>query len=67
MGAWVRGFFPADLTRIELEVYASNSAAIALYRRFGFSEEGLKRRARFLDGQYQDILLMALLREPGRT
>jgi ribosomal protein S18 acetylase RimI-like enzyme len=51
------------LTRIELEVYASNTNAIALYRRLGFVEEGLKRRARFLDGKYQDLLIMALLCE----
>ena len=53
------------LTRIELEVYASNTAAIALYRNLGFVEEGLKRRARFLDGQFQDLLFMALLCEAG--
>ena len=54
--------FASGLTRIELEVYADNPAAIALYRRFGFIEEGRKRRARCLDGSYQDILMMALLR-----
>ncbi len=53
------------LTRIELEVYASNTIAIALYRRLGFVEEGLKRRARFLDGKYQDLLIMALLCDPA--
>ena len=51
------------LTRIELEVYADNTTAIALYRRLGFVEEGLKPRARLLDGNYQDLLLMALLCE----
>ena len=53
------------ITRIELEVYANNTAAIALYRRLGFVEEGLKRRARFLDGEYQDLLIMSLLCEPA--
>jgi RimJ/RimL family protein N-acetyltransferase len=55
--------FAAGLTRVELEVYADNPAAIALYRGLGFVEEGRKRRARFLDGRYQDLLAMALLRE----
>ena len=55
--------FASGLTRIELEVYADNLPAIALYRRLGFAEEGRKRRARFLDGRYQDLLMMALLRE----
>lgn len=49
------------LTRIELEVYASNQSAIALYNQFGFVPEGFKRRARFLDGEYQDLVVMALL------
>ena len=49
------------ITRIELEVYASNAAAIELYRRNGFVDEGIKRRARFLDEKYEDILIMALL------
>lgn len=53
-----------DLTRIELEVFASNTAAISLYTKCGFEREGVKRRARYIDGKYDDIILMALLREP---
>lgn len=49
------------LVRIELEVYAANRAALALYRRFGFVREGVRRRARYLDGVWDDIVLMALL------
>ena len=37
--------------RIELEVFASNTHAIALYERLGFAREGVKRRARKLDGE----------------
>ncbi len=55
--------FKTDLERIELEVFASNVGAIKLYRNFGFCEEGRKRRARKLDGMYDDILLFGLLRE----
>jgi RimJ/RimL family protein N-acetyltransferase len=62
LNACIQKSFENGLTRIELEVYADNSAAIALYRSLGFVEEGLKRRARFLDGHYQDLLIMALLR-----
>jgi RimJ/RimL family protein N-acetyltransferase len=61
--ACIRKAFERGLTRVELEVYAGNAAAIALYRRLGFVEEGRKRRARFLDGRYEDLLVMALLRE----
>jgi len=49
-----RGF-----SRIELEVYAHNTAAIALYQRQGFVEEGRKLGARILDGEEQDLVLMA--------
>ena len=55
----------AGLTRIELEVFASNDTAIRLYTWAGFNEEGRKRRARILDGVEEDTLLMALL-SPGR-
>jgi len=50
-----------DLERVELEVFASNVPAIALYRKLGFVVEGTKRRARKLDGEYDDDLIMALL------
>jgi RimJ/RimL family protein N-acetyltransferase len=47
--------------RIELEVFASNTVAIRLYERLGFTREGVKRRARKLEGEYDDNLFMALL------
>jgi len=49
------------LERIELEVYASNLPAIELYKRSGFSVEGVKKRGRKLDGAYDDVVCMALL------
>jgi ribosomal protein S18 acetylase RimI-like enzyme len=50
---------PRGFTRIELDVYAHNSAAIALYRKLGFQQEGLKRGVRILDGETHDMVLMA--------
>jgi ribosomal protein S18 acetylase RimI-like enzyme len=47
--------------RIELEVFASNTNAIALYESLGFQREGYKRRAKKLDGRYDDDIVMALL------
>lgn len=52
----------AGMERIELEVFASNANAIALYEKLGFATEGVKRRARKIDGAYDDNILMALLR-----
>jgi RimJ/RimL family protein N-acetyltransferase len=49
------------MERIELEVFASNTLAIRLYERLGFIHEGVKRRARLVDGKYDDCVQMALL------
>ena len=53
------------LTRIELEVFSSNQAAIALYETFGFEREGVKRKARYVDELWDDFIMMALLNETG--
>lgn len=55
--------FGQGLDRVELEVFASNTRAVALYRRTGFVEEGCRRCARKLDGMCDDILMFGLLRE----
>jgi ribosomal protein S18 acetylase RimI-like enzyme len=57
----VRAARQAGIERVELEVFASNERAIALYRALGFVTEGIKRRARKLDGKYEDNVFMALL------
>ena len=50
--------------RVELEVYLSNVPAIRLYEKFGFQHEGVKKKARKLDGEYYDIQIMALFVNP---
>ena len=47
--------------RLELEVYTDNAKAQALYRRFGFVEEGVHRCHALRDGVYVDSLSMARL------
>lgn len=51
-----------NLTRLELEVYADNEAAIHLYERFGFEVEGTLRQHAFRDGRYVDSKMMGRLR-----
>jgi ribosomal protein S18 acetylase RimI-like enzyme len=48
------------LEKIELSVYSTNLAAVALYESAGFVVEGKKLRGRLVDGTYDDILLMGL-------
>lgn len=47
------------LEKVELEVFASNRAAITLYEKMGFIHEGALQKARKLDGYCDDIVLMA--------
>ena len=51
-----------NLMRIELRVYVDNSAAVALYKRFGFEIEGTHRRLAFRNGEYVDAYSMARIR-----
>jgi putative acetyltransferase len=51
-----------NLTRLELEVYADNKAAIHLYERFGFVYEGTLRQHAFRNGEYIDSNVMGRLR-----
>ena len=51
-----------NLTRLELEVYADNKAAIHLYERFGFAYEGTLRQHAFRNGEYIDSNVMGRLR-----
>ncbi|HYH54197.1 MAG TPA: GNAT family N-acetyltransferase [Solirubrobacterales bacterium] len=53
---------PEDVHKIELEVFPENEAAIALYRKLGFEEEGLRRdHYRRRDGGLRSALIMARL------
>lgn len=48
-----------EVKKLGLNVFADNDRAIALYRRFGFQEEGHREREyRMADGSWRDDLLM---------
>jgi ribosomal protein S18 acetylase RimI-like enzyme len=59
MDAALRWARSAGVEKVSLEVYPTNEAAVALYRRFGFEEEGrLARHSRKSYG-YEDELIMS--------
>lgn len=55
------GFETLNLHRIELEVFSFNERAYRAYRRVGFVEEGRKRDAIYIRGQYHDVIMMGIL------
>ena len=55
-----------NLVRLELNVFTDNTAALALYEKFGFKTEGTLRLYAFRDGRFADVYAMARIREPVR-
>lgn len=54
--------FAFGITRVELTVREKNANAIGLYKSLGFGIEGLHQNAICIDGQYENLYSMALLR-----
>lgn len=61
MQAALQGAREFGLTRVELTVREHNTNAIRLYERFGFTVEGLARNAVLVDGEYENLVSMAVL------
>lgn len=51
----------SGLEKICPEVYSHNTAGIALYKKFAFIEEGIKRKEVKIEGKYFDNIIMGLL------
>jgi RimJ/RimL family protein N-acetyltransferase len=57
----------SDMHKVELEVWPDNERAIALYERYGFEVEGLRRdHYRRRDGSLRSARIMALLLAPAQ-
>jgi diaminopimelate decarboxylase len=62
MGEAMRWARRAGVERVELTVYPHNRAAVSLYRRFGFVEEGrLARHAKKSYGEEDEVLMATFL------
>jgi RimJ/RimL family protein N-acetyltransferase len=55
-------FEDLNVRRVYLHVFASNEPAIRAYEKAGFEEEGRMREAVYVDGQYVDVIIMALMK-----
>lgn len=55
-----------QVTRVELDVFATNRPAISLYLKYGFYIEGRRRNAYLKDGTYTDSYVMGLLLKNGQ-
>jgi diamine N-acetyltransferase len=56
-------FYDLNLNRVHLSVLENNEKAISLYKKIGFVEEGKLRKAVYKNGQYIDLIYMAILKE----
>ena len=56
-------FYNLNLRRIELGVLETNTAAIRLYEKCGFTREGVKRQSNYKNGEYISLIIMGLLKE----
>ncbi|MFL6570471.1 MAG: GNAT family N-acetyltransferase [Burkholderiales bacterium] len=61
LDATLRAAWEKGLTRVELTVRSDNEPAKRLYESVGFVTEGLRKRHMYIDGQFIDSWLMALL------
>lgn len=56
-------FSDMNMNRIYLDVFADNKIAQRAYEKCGFSIEGIKRKAGFIDGHFVDVVMMSILKE----
>jgi len=56
-------FNKLGLNRVFLKVFSDNKNAVSLYKKCGFTEEGILRKSVYKNGIYKDELVMAILQK----
>ncbi len=59
-------FKELELNRLELRCVTTNASSVAVAERLGFTREGVLRQDEFLNGQFVDHYLYALLRQDAQ-
>lgn len=59
------GFYVLKLHRISLRVLSGNTPAEKSYENAGFVREGVFRDMEYLDGEYRDVIFMAMIEPPS--
>lgn len=57
------GFDYMNMHRLWLMVLENNDRALHLYKKHGFIEEGVQRKAIYRNGEYLDYIMMSILKE----
>lgn len=57
------GFKEMNLQKIYLKVLRNNERAIHLYNKLQFKKEGILRKEIFKNGDFQDVVMMSILRD----
>lgn len=60
-------FSQLNLHKVSLHVLTNNERAIRIYELLGFRPEGILRDEQFRDGQFLDLILMAVFEDEWRT
>ena len=56
-------FHTMNLNRVWLKCAEENTPAVKCYEKSGFKKEGILRNDLFIDGKYQNAIIMGILRE----
>lgn len=61
------GFSQLNLHKVSLHVLSNNERAIRIYELLGFRREGILRDEQFRDGQFLDLVIMAVFEDQWRA